>query len=165
MTKAIIPKNRKPLTLISTAIKKEAEFVGRTIKEELEEMVSPFESSISVLMSAKKEGEDYVIRIYGNPGDTATINLSGESISSHDLIRFLDAGTRVRYAHMPEDFGNETFSRSLSTREIDYDREGAYLDTSEPKDGIEAREWFRLLKEKHADDIIKRISRVARSIA
>lgn len=159
--KAIIPSSPKKISFIAKAIKHETERVAREIKQELESVVQPLHSDIHILMDSERDSQDWVIDIYGNPNDTASINAAGDGVSSHDLLMWIDGGTSERWVAMPDDFDNETFPNSLSTRDVDYDREGIrFLDS--PRPGIEARNWLKLLNEKHSPDIKRNISNVVR---
>ena len=163
MTTAIRPSSPKKLSFVATIIRREAESVAREIQEELQEMVSPFNSNVDVVLTQERGTQDLDFSIHGNENDTATINAGGDGVSSHDLIKFLDGGTRDQYVGMPDGFSNETFSNSLSTREVDYDRDEIYFLPNPVSPGIEARNWYSLLKEKHTPNIKDRISRVTRA--
>lgn len=162
MTKVIKPRKKNKLHLLKDAIPSATE---KTIRQkhlkELNTVVKPFNSNIKMTFT-KDEANNITYTIHGMEGDTASTNAAGDSVSSHNLFMWLDAGTDVRYAHMPEDFENESSPNSLSTSRKDYDRDGIYL--GEPLTGIEARNWTKIVGDMHFRGWKQEIDKVVRKI-
>jgi hypothetical protein len=154
------PSNPKKLKTVTIALRKVLKDIGDEIKEELTQIVSPFDSNIKVIAVNRIDSRDYIVEIMGS-GDTATINAAGEPVSSHDLLKFLDGGTSVRYVGMPNEFSNETTPNSKDTTHKDYDRDDIYF-LSEPTIGMTARRWFKLLIEEFEPIIKERLNKEIR---
>ena len=117
---------------------------------QLERIVAPFESDIQFNYQRIKDGDDIV---YGSEAadNIATINASGDAITSAELFTFLDEGTDSRYVILPSNFQNETTPDSLETFNATYDRDEIYI-TKVDQGGIEARRFVEtLIRLKEAD--------------
>lgn len=163
MPNKFIATRKKGFEKIDIIVRKTIRDVGQEIKEELQQIVEPFESSIDIVSATKENGSSYVIEIMGNPNDVATINAAGDGVSSHDLLKFLDGGTDTKYVGMPLEFDNETTPNSKATSHKDYDRDGVYF-LPNPVAGIDARGWFKLLKEEYGPKTKERLSKNVRGL-
>jgi len=150
------PAHPKKVKNVGIALRKVMKDIGDEIKTELQGIVAPFESNINIIATSKTDSRDFTLEIMGDPNDTATINAAGVSVSSHDLLKFLDGGTSVSYVAMPSDFDNETSPNSKDTAHKDYDRDGIYF-SSEPGPGIAPRRWLKLLLAEYEDKITERL--------
>ena len=161
MTKAIIPSSPKKLKFIGTAIKKETERVARVyMMQALQDLVAPLHSNISFKITIDNSSDDYKLTLHGVQGDTASIKLNGDSVSSHDLMMFLDQGTSVRYAHFPDGYERETRPGSLSASRVENDMTHAYVNKDEPLPGLEPREFYKAVYELYKGTLRRNIDRV-----
>lgn len=156
------PSTRKRLERIGTIFRNSVNETGEDIKKQLQQIVSPLESNINIISVSRTDTEDYIVEIMGNPNDVATINAGGSPVSSHDLLKFLDGGTDVKYVGMPVDFQHETWPGTRATSHREYDRDDVYF-LPEPEPGIPAREWFKGLLEEFGPKIKVKISQDVRS--
>ncbi len=154
-----IPSAPKRLKTAAVGLRKELKDIGQEIKQELEQIVAPFQSNVSIVVIDRKDSRDYIVEIMGNPNDSATTNAAGSAVSSHDLIKFLDGGTSIQYVGVPEGFSNETTPNSKDTSSKDYDRDDIYFYRRPYPDGIEARNWFKLLIDDYGPQIKQRFNR------
>lgn len=162
MTSVLKKPRRTKLKNVDIALRKELNDIADEIKDELKQIVTPFESNVNVITINRRDSGDYIVEVLGNPNDTATINAAGASVSSHDLIKFLDGGTSIQYVGMPSNFVNETTPNSKDTRQADYDRDEIYFLPNPVSPGIEARNWFKILLEETKPEIKDRFDRAIR---
>lgn len=156
------PTTRKKLSRMGVILRKSINEVGDDIKQELQQIVSPFESNINIISVSKTDSDDYIVEIMGNPNDVATINAADTAVSSHDLLKFLDGGTDVTYVGMPMDFQHESWPGTRATSHKEYDRDEVYF-LPAPAPGIPAREWFKGLIKEFGPNIKIKISQDVRS--
>jgi hypothetical protein len=85
-------------------------------------------------------------------------------IGTDDKIwKWLDQGTRVRYAHMTSDFEAKTTPDWVGSRP---GKGGvAFIDTRHPLPGIKARNWSTILTQKHMPKHKKRVQDAMRRAA
>lgn len=156
------PSHPKKLKTIGVALRKEMKDIGEEVKKELQEIVSPFNSSINIVAIYRQDSDGYIVEVMGNPNDVATINAANNSVSSHDLFKFLDGGTSVRYVGMPDDFRNETTPNSKDTTSQEYDRDEIYFRRNPITPGIEARNWLKLIKEETGPKLKENLDKAIR---
>ena len=87
----------------------------------------------------------------GRPPTGGSARMYGVAWTSSDVMYWLDLGTTVRYATMSSDFRSKTFPRGgIKTRS----GRGrlAYVDRSQPRDGIEAREFTQDIVDRQAEE-------------
>lgn len=163
-TKAILPKSVIKLGDLGPKLKTELTKIANVhYKKRLEEIVGPLESDIKIVVTIDKNISKAKVLIHGQIGDTASINAAGDPVSSHDLFRWLDEGTDVRYAIMPDDFSAESSPSSTSTTHKDYDRDRIFIDTDNPRPGIEARKWLEQVSKELEGTFILNIKRVGKA--
>ena len=68
------------------------------------------------------------------------------------MFKWLDFGTSVRHAELPNTFRNETFPNSLRTTHQDYVRKEIYVARKIEYDGLNARNYSRLVRELYEDE-------------
>jgi len=161
-TKVKIPTSPRKVKTVAVALRKDLKDIADEIKEELDKIVAPFNSNIDVIVVNKTDSRDYIVEIMGNPNDSATTNAANQSVTSHDLLKFLDGGTDIQYVGMPEGFENETRPNSKDTTSKSYDREGIYFLPDPITPGIAARNWFSMLIEDYKEKIPQRFDSTLR---
>lgn len=139
--------------IVDSLTQQQQDFAENVIKQQMEEIVAPFEHEIDFIVT--KENVGGTVRVIVNPSeDAAGLNRAGDVISGASLWKWLNEGTDTRWVGMPDGFSNETFVNSLSTSHADYERDDIYFrDNAAP--GITAREWTKLLKENNKDEYIR----------
>lgn len=144
--RAILPRKQLKLAPLGKVLQQEQEsFASVYFLQKLEEVVEPFDSRITFVIQSQLQGGDFTTNI--SPADTiAGLNAANFPVTSHELFQWLDEGTSVRKVGMPDDFDNETSPHSLFTSGVDYDREKIYF-LDDPKPGLVAREFLRLIHE------------------
>lgn len=139
-------------------LKKEQERIARVYYQtKLEEIVGPFDARITFRTTSDESNGNYTTNI--SPTDqTATLNAAGDIVTSIDLFRWLDEGTKERWVSMPEDFRNETTPNSLGTQHADYEKDNIFF-LNEPETGIEARNFLEQI-----DNLYRNLYRIQMSL-
>lgn len=98
-------------------------------------------------------------RIIPTPGidftreNSSTASGQSGTLTTAELFLYLDKGTDVNHADMPDDFNNETHPNSMSTSEKGYNRAGIYVNSKLFNyNGLAARNWSELVKELYNDE-------------
>ncbi len=156
-SKAIKPKRRRSLQGVSKALENTQTIVGRTMHmRSLQNIVAPFETDIPFEAVDVSFGDVKALRI--RPERTATtINAAGDAVAAADVFFWLDKGTDIRFVTLPDDFERESSPNSTSTTSASYDRDEVVLDTNNPQDGIEPRNFMRLVGEERESIYFRRM--------
>lgn len=145
-SRAILPKIRKRLEGLSTAIRREqVEIAKQYHLKGLQDVVAPFDSRIEFNVQSRYDGGNYITNI-GPSDNIAGQNAADKDVTSKELFMWLDEGTSVTTVVMPEDFTNETSPNSIDTSHADYDREEIFF-SGNIYPGMEARNFLRLTGE------------------
>jgi hypothetical protein len=156
MAKAILGKVPKLKNIKDTLISGQVTIAQSAHAERLRSIVGSFETNIPIIVDNSLDGDTFTTHI--GPDETATTtNAMGQTVRTADLLFWLDQGTSVRYAVMPDDFRNETFPGSLDTRGVAYNREGIYININDPKPGIAARNYMYLINENYKNLYLRRM--------
>ena len=162
-SKAIKPKKPRTLKRVAPALARTQGNVARSShKRQLEGIVGPFDTHIPIEAADVSKDGNSAVRV--RPERTATTtNAQGDDIATADLLFWLDKGTAVRFATMPEGFENESSPNSTSTSSASYDRDEITVDSKAPKDGIEERNFMLLVGEENQSVYFRRMRQTFRS--
>lgn len=141
-SKAILPKTKKKIEGLGTAIRLEQVKVAKQIyMARLQELVQPFDSRIEFRVQSRYNAGSYVTNISPTE-DVAGTNAADKPVTSKELFTWLDEGTSVTTVVMPDEFSNETSPNSLDTNHADYDREEIYF-SGNIYPGMDARNFLK----------------------
>jgi hypothetical protein len=130
--------------------KAQYEFARDFHAQNLQEIVSPFRSTIPInVQQFINNSGSLMVEIRATDGGTV-IRPSKNASSSSELFDALNDGVPIRYMRMAKLFKNETFPDSLFTRPVDYDR-AQNKDTGETFRGWDARNWAEQVAEKYSN--------------
>lgn len=120
------------------------------------QIVEPFETEIPFRVVEKIENGDlkFVVEPTPNIGFLRTSS-SGTPTTTAALFLWLDKGTSVRHADLPNSFQNETFPNELRTTHKDYIRREIYVAKKISHDGVDARNYSDLVENLFADQFVK----------
>jgi hypothetical protein len=135
--------------LIDTrALKKEVARVnqkmGKRMKRSFEKTTKTFEET-EVTFHQKTSTADQTVTVY----------------TENEIYGYLDEGTPIRYAVMSEDFSPKTRPGELDSRPGS--GRMVRIDLSNPREGIEAREFSKQVEEKHSPEYIAEIDDIIES--
>lgn len=119
-------------------------FAETVYEKKLDDIVSPFETDIPFQTVIDKANGKKTIRVEPMPGIYSSNRVRGE-IETSTLFRYLNDGTSINYAVMPDDFANESFPGTLNTVAQRYNRKRIYLDFDKNR-GMEGRRWLEVLQ-------------------
>ncbi len=119
------------------------------------QIVSTFETQIPFSIVEREENGNLYFDVIPTEGVAfLRTSSSGTPTTTADLFKWLDFGTSVRHAELPNTFRNETFPNSLRTTHQDYIRKEIYVAKKIEYDGLEARNYSQLVRELYNDEYV-----------
>lgn len=116
------------------------------IKQRLETIVAPFETKFQFEVVESNAGgkQRYHTRpIYEEIERTTA---TGGTVNSWILFNTLDLGSEdAKLVILPDEFSNETFPGSITTRSSNYDRKGIAVIHNSSHEGMEPRRWTAIV--------------------
>ncbi len=117
------------------------------------QIVSTFETNIPFSLVEREENGNLYFDVVPTEGIAfLRTSSSGTPTTTADLFKWLDFGTSVRHAELPNTFRNETFPNSLRTTHQDYVRKDIYVARKIEYDGLDARNYSQLVRELYEDE-------------
>ena len=148
VTKGVQSKRKKLIddVQLRTELRRANQNTARDIRRDLEKTTTTWDHDVKFQQITETK-------------DWATVLIGTDD----QIWKWLDRGTRVRYAHMTSDFEAKTTPDWVGSRP------GAggvaFIDKSKPLPGIEARNWSKLLTQKHMPKHKKRVQDAMRRAA
>jgi len=140
---------------------KQRDLVRETYLKELKELTSPFDTDLSsqFYLYNKQYKNQYRSNVRIKPESFERTSKYGGQVTYQQLFNWLNDGTSVNYAFMPEDFSNETFPNTLHTQSVAYNRAMIFVNKKlaekQNKPGLQARNWTEQLYQKYPPSYFK----------
>lgn len=153
------PKFKSLNPLIDILKNKQRKLIETNQLAELKQLLSEFANDIPVTIKEEFTDDKYIIAIgVDNENSTEIPNAAGGTTNSVDLFNYLNEGTEIRYAVMPQDYNRESFPNSLRTQRQNNAKHKIFL-SNDNQGGIEGRHWLELLDEKYKATMITQVEK------
>lgn len=122
----------------------------KTSQGDFENFVGPWRDSPEIILKRKRTRQK--LSVFTGVESSWS---KGKRAKPEDILMFLARGTSVRYATMPFDFSPKTSYRVINSGPGGGGRDPLYVNTSEPKPGISARDIEEAVYDKRKIEIIR----------